>query len=90
MQKDSPVLMRKSGKILVSECGITSVRLIVGGVTAQPKEFPHMVSTYFSFKPTQSSLSIKTKSKVLLITGCVVKRNSLIVMFQYLTKLCKS
>lgn len=43
VEQQSPVLSRNSGKISVSECGIVSIPLIVGGTQAQPKEFPHMV-----------------------------------------------
>lgn len=43
VQQESPVLTRRSRTETVSECGIVSVPLIVGGVRANSKEFPHMV-----------------------------------------------
>lgn len=41
--QDSPVLSRQATQSEVADCGIVSVPLIIGGVKAQEKEFPHMV-----------------------------------------------
>lgn len=49
MTQDSPVLSRKSKTDTVSECGIVSVPLVVGGVKANKKEFPHMVKFLIYF-----------------------------------------
>lgn len=43
VKQDSPVLLRRSKTVEVSECGIVSVPLVVGGTQTTPKEFPHMV-----------------------------------------------
>jgi hypothetical protein len=49
-EQDSPLLTRKHKKVSVSECGIVSVPLIIGGTAASDKEFPHMVTLiYFNF-----------------------------------------
>ena len=42
-EEDSPVLTPGAGKSNVSSCGIVEVPLVVGGVQAGPREFPHMV-----------------------------------------------
>jgi hypothetical protein len=42
-EEDSPVLTPGAGKNKVSTCGIVEVPLVVGGVKAGPREFPHMV-----------------------------------------------
>jgi hypothetical protein len=42
-EEDSPVLTPGAGKNKVSTCGIVEVPLVVGGVKAAPREFPHMV-----------------------------------------------
>lgn len=39
----SPVLSAKTSSDKVSQCGILEIPLIIGGVKATPKEFPHMV-----------------------------------------------
>uniref|UniRef100_A0A1V1FKL5 Putative serine protease 46B n=2 Tax=Reticulitermes speratus TaxID=60591 RepID=A0A1V1FKL5_9NEOP len=41
-EEDSPVLTPGAGKNKVSTCGIVEVPLVVGGVKAGPREFPHM------------------------------------------------
>lgn len=48
-QQESPVLLPVPGQNTVSECGIVEVPLIIGGVKAQVKEFPHMVRNYYCF-----------------------------------------
>jgi hypothetical protein len=46
-EEDSPVLTPGAGKNTVSTCGIVEVPLVVGGVKATPREFPHMVCMDF-------------------------------------------
>lgn len=43
-EEASPVLRMGAGTNQVSECGIIESPLIVGGLQAKSKEFPHMVS----------------------------------------------
>lgn len=47
MQEDSPVLLPNARPNTVSACGIAEVPLIVGGITAHNKEFPHMVQSIY-------------------------------------------
>ncbi|CAH1374591.1 serine protease snake-like isoform X2 [Tenebrio molitor] len=50
-EQDSPLLTRKHKKVSVSECGIVSVPLIIGGTAASDKEFPHMAVIGFGGSP---------------------------------------
>ncbi|KAJ3648805.1 hypothetical protein Zmor_020580 [Zophobas morio] len=51
VQKESPTLTTISKVNNVSECGIVSVPLIVGGELASEKEFPHMAVIGFGLSP---------------------------------------
>lgn len=46
-EEDSPVLTPGAEKNEVSTCGIVEVPLVVGGMKAAPREFPHMVCKDF-------------------------------------------
>lgn len=51
-EEDSPVLMRRSAKHNVSHCAIAVTPLVIGGIAAIPREFPHMVN--FLRMPTEA------------------------------------